>query len=233
MDYARSTLSVRFIHAKLRRAGRFYLFLVMEEQEFQNLTQVGKLDDVSEKVLPAIENEVPMGIAEPQSMEDLVNLLRLTKRNLSADPATNPPPTPRNFLEQFQLHNNNLFAFFGDSWKKVGGGMNVKLVAGSRSVDGNFSLSGFGFQPKGFIGIGFSGKTSGERTVGIGDATNQRAICDSADNIYGAMLISTDAAGSNFSRIELVSFNSDGVTLSVTSGGTNQLPIYYVFLFIG
>jgi hypothetical protein len=217
---------------------------MMEEQEFQNLAQVGKIEDVTEKVPLVLAREVPMGTAEPQSMEDLVNLLRLTKRNLKSDPATNPPPTPRNFLDQFQFFDDDLFAFINGSWQKIGSdGLQAKVGSGTATADGDQDIS-CGFPAKAVIMFAH-GSMSSMWSAGVSAGQLNTAytmsrrddgqmekgnsplarIIDAAHAAYTVALCAKRSISEGHSV--------DGFRLTWQSGGGGYYPITYIYLALG
>ena len=214
----------------------------MDEQEFKNLEAEGKVEKINSEEQPS----EPAEKSPFSEYADIFNLLRSLKRNLAADPTgASPPQNPKGILDQFHLFNDELYVFIpradgtkaAGSWVKIGGGgLQVKGVDGSRGADGAFSVTGLTFTPKAVVAIGFSSKYAGAKTVGFSAANASvfsRTISQNADNIYGALLYFNDSTGANWSKIEVVSFDAAGISLSVSSGGANALTIYYAFLILG
>lgn len=119
----------------------------------------------------------------------------------------------------------------------AGGGLKTHFASGSRTADGNFSVTGLSFEPQAVIAIGFSNAVSGAKATGFarknGSGADYRTISQNNDNLYGALLYVADAADTQWSNITVSAFNADSVDFNSNSGSTSAYTLFYAFLILG
>ena len=129
----------------------------MQEAELKQLIKDDKVEAVDSQTQPPKDSEKTKSTVD--NIDDLVVLLRQLKRNLSVEPSE----TPKNYLEQIQLYNDDLYLFVDKDtrWKPIG----VSKCATGRTS--RSTGEGTGTQK---ISIGFRPKLI--KITAVGDGNN-------------------------------------------------------------
>lgn len=188
----------------------------MTEDEFQQKQSSGeiKIEDSSKQPSQSAEQpSAPSHSSLPEN-DDIENLLRTVKQNLSADPSV----SPQNFIEQIQFVNNALRFWSGGAWRGVGG-LSVKVGSLTRTAGstGSQAITGFGFTPKLVIFAGTVSAGGPHFVFAVTDGTTKATM--QWDTVAGQFYVSTNifeyrVSGGNSISANLTSLDADGMTIN-------------------